>query len=208
MIDRGSSLSEDDIRNDLTDYYSMLNQSIFQNSSGESLACGEGCSYCCHLHITVKPYELLPIVDHIQKLEAVEKSEVENIMRDNCKLVEEATDENLLLINFTCPFLISDSCSIYSIRPTACRIAHSKRSEICKEAFQFPSQQIKSEHVVSVLESAFEIEEAFENIYGEYRDVSDYNMNMALCEALEQPQWITRFLSGDEVFSDSALNRL
>jgi len=52
------------------------------------------------------------------------------------------------------------------------------------------------------------MEDEFEEHLGEYYDVSDYNMNAAVSEALADSKWIDRFIAGDEVFSDQALSRI
>lgn len=192
----------------MDDYFAFQNSAITSLINPDSLACKSGCSFCCHLHITVKPYEVLPLVEHYFELTDIEKELFQSKVNHNCELIEESADEDLLLINFDCPFLVHDSCSVYQGRPTSCRAAHSRSVEVCEKAYNYPDIEIESDHIEGYTDTIRSIEHEFEEQLGEYHDVSDYNMNMALREAIKDPNWITRFLDGDEVFSDDALSRI
>ncbi len=199
--------SEAEIVETLQDYFEELNHAQKQFES-EKLACGEGCSFCCHLHITVKPYELFPLVNFISSQTSEKQSEMRAIIDLNCEKMENVNDEELLLLNFDCPFLIEGSCSIYEDRPTSCRTAHSKRKEVCETAFNSPNLALEAEHIDGFAESIRDRDEILENELGEYHDVSDYNMNLALQEALSDESSKQRFIDGDEVFEDSVLSRV
>ncbi len=188
-------------------YFSELSR-IHSDQSNEKLACKEGCSFCCHLHITLKPYELLPLMKRISALPEEKQEILLQKVETNCSSMDDVSDEEVLLINYDCPFLDEDNCTIYSERPTSCRSAHSTSKTVCEEAFKFPSLEIEANHVIGFVDSVRDYEAAFENLLGEYHDVSDYNMNYAIKAALKDPEWITRFLEGDEVFDDSVLSRV
>jgi len=200
--------SESELLTELTGYFEELTEITSQIYRSKKSACEDGCSFCCHLHITLKPYELLPIVNHIKSLSEDEQITIQSIVKSNSEKIEIASDEELLLINFDCPFLQDKSCSIYDIRPTSCRIAHSLSRDLCETAYHSPSLELQSEHIPELISVSRSCEDQFEERLGEYHDVSDYSMNPALHEALADPQWIERFISGDEVFSDGALSRV
>lgn len=200
--------TEKQLETAVNSYYEELNSIQNELTRNTTLACEESCSFCCSLHITVKPYELHFLVEHIKSQpESVQKEYLATIDK-NCLKIENATDEQLLTINFDCPFLRENSCSVYEKRPTSCRVAHSKSKELCEQAYFTPDITTPAEHIPDLINVSRTFEEQFEDDLGEYHDVSDYNMNMALREALNNPDWLQLFLSGEEVFSDDALSRI
>jgi Fe-S-cluster containining protein len=82
-----------------------------EEKKGRILACKKGCSACCRTHtsIPVYPLELVGMTWH-----ATEK--VKNPKRK--KLAGQLKNYKDSKI---CPFLASDICSIYPLRPAACR---------------------------------------------------------------------------------------
>ncbi len=189
-------------------YYETADLMYNEISKGRSLACQSGCSYCCHLHVTVKPYELSPLVHYVSSLPRADREIFDSTVAQNRILLEETADDSLLAVNFSCPFLSDGSCQVYDSRPLSCRVAHSKSQVVCEQAFDNPTSGVDADIIPELHESIRALEDEFEEIVGEYYDVSDYNMNEALFEALLDPLWIDRFLDGDEVFSDRALSRI
>lgn len=200
--------NQNELKQRVLSYYEELTGIQNELTANTDLACRSGCSYCCSLHITLKPYELLLLIEEVEKLPPAEQEELRRTVERNCSKIENADDSELLTINFECPFLRDNSCFAYKVRPTSCRIAHSKSVTVCEEAYHHPNRDIPADHTPNFTEVSRAFEEEFENDLGEYHDVSDYNMNMALREALDNPHWIERFLNGDEVFSDEALSRV
>lgn len=97
----------------LLDAYQIFDEGIAKaikrdEKKGRVLACKKGCSSCCHTQtiIPVYPLELVGMAWH-----ATEK--VKNETRK--KLQEQLKDYK------SCPFLVDDVCSIYPMRPAACR---------------------------------------------------------------------------------------
>ncbi len=201
-------ISKNELLDELKNYHEELTEIGTQVHRSKVTACDDGCSFCCHLHITLKPYELLPIVEHVRSLSDDEQTKIKATVQSNCEKIDSSSDEELLLVNFDCPFLKEKSCSIYDFRPTSCRIAHSLSKDLCEKAYHSPSLELESEHIPELIDASRQCEDHFEERLGEYHDVSDYSMNPALLEALADPEWIDRFISGDEVFSDDALSRV
>jgi Fe-S-cluster containining protein len=97
----------------LLDAYQIFDEGIAKaikrdEKKGRVLACKKGCSACCYTQTTIPvyPLELVGMAWY-----ATEK--VKNKTRK--KLVEHLKNYK------SCPFLIDDVCSIYPLRPAACR---------------------------------------------------------------------------------------
>jgi Fe-S-cluster containining protein len=121
-----------------------------EKEKGESISCHKGCEngVCCSQLVPLSPPEAFFLRDFIQTLPPERKTQIEshfNLVKeamDQRGLTEkirgiEHTHEHQLLayeyfrMGMPCPFLEGGSCSIYSIRPFACReynIVHPRNS--------------------------------------------------------------------------------
>ena len=117
--------------------YSFVDGFVGECQKGvPNVACREGCSACCHRLVTAALPEVLTAVQHItqnwtsEDREAFQKralkSEIENgpFWRDE-----------LMEARAACPFLVEDRCSIYAIRPVACRGASSVNAATCRSFY-------------------------------------------------------------------------
>ena len=44
-----------------------LNADGYYSQCKTKMACMKGCSYCCHLRVTVKPHEVFAISDYVER---------------------------------------------------------------------------------------------------------------------------------------------
>ncbi|EOZ4894389.1 YkgJ family cysteine cluster protein [Pseudomonas aeruginosa] len=103
-----------------------------------STPCRKGCSSCCHFTVTVSEIEMQYIEAHTKYKRLKQALPAEDFHGQ------------------ACPFLKSNSCSIYSVRPFVCRRHHSlaPSSEWCAPEKSFAAEfpQLKSSEV----ETAFD----------------------------------------------------
>lgn len=100
----------------LLNAYSIMDEGVREDiekyeKAGKKLACRCGCSFCCKTHrdIPVYPIEIVGIYWYvIEKTKEPIRTKIKN------SLILHTKDSH-------CPFLIDDICSIYPIRPLACR---------------------------------------------------------------------------------------
>jgi|GEM_PF-1775313 len=91
--------------------------------------CKAGCSFCCSVKVEVSDPEAIQIARHVQDLpqdvraKLIEKLEFAAAQKSNLT-TPERTD---------CAFLEAGLCSIYTIRPSVCRKAHSLSVKECEE---------------------------------------------------------------------------
>ncbi len=106
----------------LLDAYSIVDASILYaeeqaNKANRKLACKEGCAFCCYQEVPVSPLEAMGI--RLAKTALLPRVEREAIQKE---LEHTKNKENLSnQEKQKCPFLINNSCSIYAVRPIACR---------------------------------------------------------------------------------------
>ena len=111
--------------------------------------CSKGCSHCCHQHVRVHMAEGALIDKYIKESMTYEtkKKVLLNFeswfkfFNDNTPNSKVIGESEMLEFEMTaaksklaCPFLIEDECSIYSVRPLACR-THivNDSSDICEK---------------------------------------------------------------------------
>jgi Fe-S-cluster containining protein len=103
----------------------------------EQIACKAGCYYCCCYEVVLTPAEALLLGDYVKQTcsadalaDLMKRIDRFLRLRDGRGVEERAK----VLHDTPCIFLASGKCSVYDVRPFACRTLHSLDSRKCKEA--------------------------------------------------------------------------
>jgi Fe-S-cluster containining protein len=104
---------------------------------GASLACGVGCSACCHFRVAARPDEVFRVVAAIpaQSLNAVAER-----ARANADALFRMTEHGRMVANLPCALLHEGRCLVYDARPHACRAHHAVDREGCDAALAEPER--------------------------------------------------------------------
>jgi Fe-S-cluster containining protein len=95
--------------------------------------CREGCSHCCHMAVTVTATEAKRIALHIGKPYVTQSRNLEEMQRQLADCGDDEVDDAAKRwqaeqvekwTRVPCVFLREGSCSIYPVRPLACRVYH------------------------------------------------------------------------------------
>ena len=103
------------------------------------LACRSGCSYCCYYNVTAPAWEVLAIANYV--LNAFSADRREALLSEARAFAAKAralTADGRKAANMKCPFLENSQCSIYPVRPRACRNHHASDVEGCIYSFENP----------------------------------------------------------------------
>lgn len=116
---------------DIVDVLESSNQS-------PTVACGPGCSYCCHSQVHVLPIEALLILSFLS--ECFTRKQILLLMDridQRLQRTREKSLSSLFLIKneLPCIFLENGMCSIYQVRPFICRAWNSMDSSLCRKIF-------------------------------------------------------------------------
>ena len=105
-----------------------------------TLACEQGCSFCCYLMATVSAPEALLIVQKIN--ESFSKEDLTSIRLKVDRAfhaTEKLNNHARIKASVACPFLTEEgSCQIYDFRPLDCITYHSKSRTACEKIMQQP----------------------------------------------------------------------
>ncbi|MEX3917855.1 YkgJ family cysteine cluster protein [Paraburkholderia sp. BR10872] len=163
----------------------------------EPIACAAGCSYCCYYHVLVTGAEAITLAEHVDRLPEPRRTEVRKAIEQTATRVSAMAREEYLRTNVPCAFLNGGRCSVYSVRPTACRGFHSRDASVCEEAFDNPLSDPPNQY--DPAREAVKI--GFKNavLAAQFRagaDATSYEMHGAVAEALKNGSSTKRWRSG------------
>ena len=169
-----------------------------------SLACRQGCSWCCHFTIDVRAVEVLRVLDHLRTLPEAEQRRLQERIERNAMQLAGLDEEERARINIECAFLRGGECSIYSVRPQTCRNYHATDAAGCQQAFEQPdNEDIDPDFAPLFYQVGHSHVEAFAQALQDARfDNSVYEFNAALLAAMNEPAARSRFLNKVQPFTD------
>lgn len=170
------------------------------------VACGSGCSYCCHSQINVIPVEALLIFSFVEK--TFDYDEIRDLkvkIKNNQLLTAGKTFKDRVAIKDLTPCVFlgkNGQCGIYSARPLICRSWHSFDRSVCESAF------VSGNHNAQI-----EVFEGRNYMYSSARDVFQdlsvqldietgiYKMSDAILNCFSMPTPLVAWLAGASVFN-------
>lgn len=163
--------------------------------------CNAGCDFCCHYHVYVTPLEVFAIVEEVHTWTFARRGALLASLQAYVLKVRGLGSTRHEAMNISCSLLEDSKCTIYGIRPLACRRHQSVDRSICERAFQNPNTKELSprdDHrtiVSSALETAHAEYHRFRRL-----DRDAYEFHAALLEALTDPACRTRWNEGRSAF--------
>lgn len=161
-------------------------------ATGPQPACQAGCAHCCHLRVEATEPEVLRIAQHLHTLPDADQTTT--LLR----LQQHVAAASAGATRQPCSFLVNDRCAIYSVRPAACRKAHSLSAAHCAE---------QSPTIPQNLRLLVDAEALMAGTALAYRDqplpASAHELNAAVQAALggtplDAPSALLRWYRGDE----------
>jgi Fe-S-cluster containining protein len=168
------------------------------------IACRRGCDYCCHLRLTVQPYEAFALATWLRRNFSAERlAEVMARLRDNAQRTRAMGVESRKRSNMRCSLLGDDgACTAYEARPAQCRRYHSMRVETCETFFRDPTDESLESplHPALAHNAAVLITQAQIAARAAGLDAEGEDLNLALLEALDNPKAWRRWRDGKKPF--------
>lgn len=101
-----------------------INQEFFKKQEENNMqlpSCRRGCSHCCHIQVGTTKREVDLILTHMNK-EGIRFSEEQmSRLQEQAKIDHMDSSGYVTSPHRQCVFLINNECSIYKVRPLACR---------------------------------------------------------------------------------------
>jgi len=171
----------------------------------EQVACKVGCYYCCCYEVVLTPAEALLIGDYVKQTcsayalaDLMKRIDRILRLRDGRGVEERAK----VLHDIPCIFLASGKCSVYDVRPFACRTLHSLDSRKCKEAVMARRRVVKFTgytHRYYVFQTAKAALRQFCEQMG--CQTTELTIAKAMKQYFERPGLTMAWIRGGEVFT-------
>jgi len=166
---------------------------------GAAIACKSGCSFCCHLRVTVAPHEAIALFGYLRsEIPASLAQEIEQRILANAEQIAHMTQEQHWSTNLRCAFLVDGSCSAYRARPMACALHHSLDVGACKQLYENPSNHSVGVRRLAVIERTKAATQAGMRQALAGLGLSDEPMELhtAVAAVLREPSLIEEWRSG------------
>lgn len=161
---------------------------------GAEIACGAGCSFCCHLRVMVLPHEAIALFRYLGS----------RMPREQAELVRRRVLENAARIKDAaatyqpCAFLVEGRCSAYEARPSACSGYHSLSREHCEKAHErgatppsgIPVSQAMR-HVAATLDEGLQ-----QGLAAAGLNAARIELHTAVAALIRQPALVARWRGG------------
>ncbi|MCO5340550.1 YkgJ family cysteine cluster protein [Delftia tsuruhatensis] len=170
-------------------------------ASPVSIDCQSGCHYCCHYHVTVSAAEAFAIAEHLRAIPGGTGASLLAKLAATAERVAHLTEAQYLVTNIPCAFLDGGHCTIYEVRPLACRGHHAMRVDVCQRTFEDPTS-----HELSTLDAVRQqVHVGYKSAlqFGEHLaglDATLYELHGAVKEAVENSASFRRWKSGKVAF--------
>jgi len=178
--------------------------------TGATIACKAGCSYCCYLKVDVHASEAILISEFVKsKLPEETKKLIIKRAEENWKLIEPMNEVQHMTTNLPCPFLVDGICSIYSVRPGACRNFHSADVQICKDFFNNP-KNLNDNRIIAqetYQRSSLVIQGGIQAFKKCEYDIHAYDINAAFLEAINNKHIANRWSDKKNALSKNARSK-
>lgn len=176
-----------------------------------TLACKNGCYWCCYFTVDVRAVEVFSILDFMaRELSVAEQERVRREIAANSAMLQGLDEMERMRRNVKCPFLSAGRCTIYEARPQTCRNYHATDVAGCRASYERPEDtEIDPDFAPLVYQAGGAHVDAFcSALQQRGYDVQAYELSTALAVAMQQPAARARFeakqtpfptLSGTEV---------
>ncbi len=186
-----------------------MDQAYAKTSAGvrATVACRDGCDFCCRVPVDVQAHEVFFAANHIQvhysptRLNEV----IANLAAHRGRVAAFAKDARATSRQ-PCALLVAGSCSIYAGRPEACRSHHTSDAAVCEANMADPAVNLSKVYIPALRARMFAVmlglDEALE---AAGYDERSYDFGSALHEALTNSLCLVLWLRRQPAFADSCL---
>lgn len=188
--------------------HEFFEASLKRNATGAKIECQKGCAYCCCVAVSALAPEVFLVANTMRAQYAAEfearSARIHTIERATHGLGGFERAQRKL----PCALLNDDnSCSVYGARPGPCRGVTSASVRACHAAFNGAAVSIPTPAVWSTLRNA-EVQALMAALTAVDLPAESYELNEAVCFALDNPDAESRWLKGEDVFAGVSTLRI
>lgn len=177
--------------------YDAFERSARPGAPVERLACKKGCAYCCHGMVAITAPEAFALAARVRKGGADAIAQ----FREGATAVAGKSASERLGAKLPCPLLGGDgACTVYAVRPLACRRVVALDLKPCLEEFEGQDGDIEvpahyNTHAANVLVALAAA------LAGARQPFAHYEFSSAVLRVLDTIDAEARWRGGDDVFA-------
>jgi Fe-S-cluster containining protein len=187
----------------VSDVGTLLDRRGAADPAAARRACAPGCAHCCHMPVSLSPPEALLIHTHVlEHWPADRRAALVAALAEAERAAAGEDDAALFRARRACVFLDGDSqrCTIYAVRPLACRGHASFDRQACADAHEAPADAARAARVPTD-EGLRAEKDRIKTTLGvtlieARRDPLDYELSSLLRAVFADPEIGQRWLSG------------
>jgi Fe-S-cluster containining protein len=169
-----------------------------------TLACAQGCAFCCYHPVDITPLEAFAIVAYLQRtLSPPAYDVVVARLTAQAERISTWSYTEHAQARLPCALLVEGTCSVYAWRPFACRAWNSTTVAPCEAIFT----QSDPISMIPTLDMRL-----YETVWGVARhlaaalrrwrlDGTSYELHSLLRRVLETPDAVQRWGQGEDIFA-------
>ncbi len=111
---------------------------------GHRVACRSGCTYCCMVPVAASAPEVLAIATFVrERFDEARRAALDRRVEANIAATEGMDMSQRDRVRSDCPLLEAGTCTVYEVRPIACRGYSSYSVEDCREDYEHPGAGVE-----------------------------------------------------------------
>lgn len=131
-----------ELARNVMDATSRLAEALLSRAPDGAVACHAGCDHCCHQPVGLTPPEALAIAAHLRQMHAPNAlALVAARLSQRVAETRGLSSAERFSPDHPCPFLDHGRCSIYEVRPLACRGMNSLDAVECETRLRDPDSR-------------------------------------------------------------------
>ncbi len=178
----------------------LHDKSIANGPAFSELACKKGCHLCCDIFVSATALQIFAIADFLQANSSNLEAEIERlevaVEAVKGKNIDQRTEER----NW-CPLLSDGLCSIYPMRPPACRAYCSLSLEACEAGFRGETEDIPIPNYTHLLRGAHD-HALWATLHSIGLSSTAYELSHAVLVSLCDPRAEEKWFDGNDVFHE------
>lgn len=183
--------------------HEFFETSLKHNPSKKPIACAKGCAFCCYIIVTATAPEIFLVANALRERYKDNPQSILARVRDADQTTRGLSVMERLKHKIPCALLEANMCSVYGVRPVACRGFVSTSAQACERAINGENVKIDTPSLWKNLRNAHN-QALVAALTASELPHEHYEFHHALRIALETPDAESRWLAGEDLFANVA----
>lgn len=183
--------------------HEFFETSLKRNATGIKTECAKGCALCCRVSVSALAPEVFLVANTIRGQHAADFESRRAAIRAAAQQTYRLSESERARRKLACALLDNNLCTVYGARPGPCRGMSSASVSACERAFGGGNALIPTPMVWTTLRNAH-LQALMAALTAVDLSPESYDLNEAVCVALDNPNAEANWLKGHDVFAGVA----